>query len=52
MGQRTLETLERTLKHRFRDRALLEQAVTHSSLAFEQSTQTVPESDNDRGDKF
>jgi ribonuclease-3 len=43
MGQRTLETLERTLKHRFRDRALLEQAVTHSSLAFEQSTQAVPD---------
>lgn len=39
MGQRTLETLERTLKHRFRDRALLERAVTHSSLAFEQATQ-------------
>lgn len=39
MGQRTLETLERTLKHRFRDRALLERAVTHSSLAFEQGTQ-------------
>src|SRR5882762_8608592 len=39
MGQHTLETLEHTLKHRFRDRALLEQAVTHSSLAFEQSTQ-------------
>jgi ribonuclease III len=39
MGQRTLETLERTLKHRFRDRALLEQAVTHSSLAFEQGVQ-------------
>lgn len=40
MGQRTLETLERTLKHRFRDRALLEQAVTHSSLAFELGVQT------------
>jgi ribonuclease-3 len=39
MGQRTLETLERTLKHRFRDPALLEQALTHSSLAFEQSLQ-------------
>jgi ribonuclease-3 len=43
MGQRTLETLERTLKHRFRDRALLEQAVTHSSLAFEQAVQGVQE---------
>ncbi|MCU1312916.1 MAG: Ribonuclease, partial [Acidobacteriaceae bacterium] len=31
--------LERTLKHPFRDPGLLEQAVTHSSLAFEQSTQ-------------
>jgi ribonuclease-3 len=41
MGQRTLETLERTLKHRFRDPALLEQALTHSSLAFEQSAQSV-----------
>lgn len=38
MGQPTLEALERTLKHRFRDRALLEQAVTHRSLAFEQSS--------------
>lgn len=37
MGQRTLETFERILKHRFRDRALLERAVTHSSLAFEES---------------
>ncbi len=36
MVQRTLETLERTLKHRFSNRALLERAVTHSSLAFEQ----------------
>src|SRR5690242_17946198 len=40
MGQRTLETLERTVKHRFHDPALLERAVTHSSLAFEQGTQT------------
>lgn len=39
MGQRPLEALERTLRHRFRDPGLLEQAVTHSSLAFEQSTQ-------------
>ena len=39
MVQRTLETLEQTLKHRFRDRALLERAVTHSSLAFEQGLQ-------------
>src|ERR1700743_1585297 len=44
MGQRTLETLERTLKHRFRDRALLEQAITHSSLAFEQSVQGTQQS--------
>jgi ribonuclease-3 len=36
MGHRTLDTLERTLKHPFHNRALLEQAVTHSSLAFEQ----------------
>jgi ribonuclease III len=42
MGQRTLETLERTLKHRFRAPALLEQALTHSSLAFEQGTQAIP----------
>jgi ribonuclease-3 len=41
MVQRTLETLERTLKHRFRAPALLEQALTHSSLAFEQSVQSV-----------
>jgi ribonuclease-3 len=39
MGHRTLDTLEHTLKHEFHDRALLEQAVTHSSLAFEQGTQ-------------
>ena len=38
MVQRTLESLERTLKHRFSDRALLERAVTHSSLAFETDT--------------
>jgi len=43
MGQRTLETLERTLKHRFRDPALLQQALTHSSLAFEQSLQGGPD---------
>ena len=36
MGHRALDTLEQTLKHPFHDRALLEQAVTHSSLAFEQ----------------
>lgn len=36
MGHHALDTLEHTLKHQFSDRALLEQAVTHSSLAFEQ----------------
>jgi ribonuclease III len=41
MVQRTLETLERTLKHRFHAPPLLEQALTHSSLAFEQSAQSV-----------
>jgi ribonuclease-3 len=41
MGQRTLEMLERTLKHRFSQPALLQQAVTHSSLAFEQSLQST-----------
>jgi ribonuclease-3 len=41
MVQRTLESLERTLKHRFRDRALLERALTHSSLAFEQGFQSA-----------
>ncbi len=41
MVQRTLETLERTLKHRFHAPALLEQALTHSSLAFEQSVQSA-----------
>jgi ribonuclease III len=35
MGQHPLDTLEQALKHEFHDRALLEQAVTHSSLAFE-----------------
>jgi ribonuclease-3 len=39
MGHRTLDTLEHTLQHPFHDRALLEQAVTHSSLAFEQGAQ-------------
>jgi ribonuclease-3 len=39
MGHRALDTLEHTLKHPFHDRALLEQAVTHSSLAFEQGAQ-------------
>lgn len=50
MGQRTLETLERTLKHRFKDAALLERAVTHSSLAFEQGAQAAekPEPGNRR----
>src|ERR1700736_2873592 len=43
MGQRTIEALERTLNHPFRDPGLLEQAVTHSSLAFEQSTQALPQ---------
>ena len=43
MVQRLLETLEHTLKHRFQDPALLEQALTHSSLAFEKSVQSSPE---------
>src|ERR1700742_5015756 len=37
MGHRALDTLEHILRHTFDDRALLEQAVTHSSLAFEQA---------------
>lgn len=41
MVQHSLETLERTLKHRFHAPPLLEQALTHSSLAFEQSAQSV-----------
>lgn len=43
MVQRLLETLEHTLKHRFHDAALLEQALTHSSLAFEKSVQSPQE---------
>jgi ribonuclease-3 len=43
MVQRTLETLEHTLKHRFHNPALLEQALTHSSLAFEKSVQGTQE---------
>ena len=43
MVQRMLETLEHTLKHRFHDPALLEQALTHSSLAFEKSVQSPQE---------
>ncbi len=43
MVQRTLETLAHTLKHRFHDPALLEQALTHSSLAFEKSVQSSQE---------
>jgi ribonuclease-3 len=53
MVQRTLETLERTLKHRFHAPALLEQALTHSSLAFEQSVQAAQNEKPapDRGEK-
>ncbi len=56
MVPRTLETLERTLKHRFHAPSLLEQALTHSSLAFEQSVQSVQSSReekaaSDRGEK-
>ncbi|MGA9717210.1 MAG: ribonuclease III [Acidobacteriaceae bacterium] len=49
MGHRALDTLEHTLKHPFHDRALLEQAVTHSSLAFEQGAHdgTTP-ADNEK----
>lgn len=47
MVQRTLESLEHTLKHRFHAPALLEQALTHSSLAFEQSVQNTPGAPND-----
>lgn len=39
MSHPDLETLEGILEHRFRDRSLLEHAVTHSSLAFEQKLQ-------------
>lgn len=38
MGQSALDTLEHALRHQFHDRALLEQAVTHSSLAFERGS--------------
>jgi ribonuclease-3 len=49
MTQPTLETLERSLKHRFRHTALLEQALTHSSLAFEQGTRNEkPAPDNEK----
>jgi ribonuclease-3 len=48
MVQRTLETLERTLKHRFHAPALLEQALTHSSLAFEQSVQNLQGAGNEK----
>ena len=49
MSQPALETLEEILDHRFRDRALLEQAVTHSSLAFEQTSQrSTGTSDNEK----
>ena len=39
MSQPDLEMLERLLEHRFQNRSLLEQAVTHSSLAFERNLQ-------------
>lgn len=53
MGHRALDTLEHTLKHLFHDRALLEQAVTHSSLAFEQGAHdgTTP-ADNEKLEFF
>ncbi len=39
MSQPELDMLEGLLEHRFTDRSLLERAVTHSSLAFEQNLQ-------------
>ncbi len=50
MAQRTLETLERTLQHSFGDPVLLQQAVTHSSLAFEQGAHedAGPAADNEK----
>ena len=50
MGQRTLETLERTMQHSFGDPGLLQQAVTHSSLAFEQGAHedAGPSADNEK----
>jgi ribonuclease-3 len=39
MSQPDLEMLERLLEHRFQNRSLLEQAVTHSSLTFERNLQ-------------
>jgi ribonuclease-3 len=39
MSQPELDSLEQLLEHRFRNRALLEHALTHSSLAFEQNLQ-------------
>jgi ribonuclease III len=49
MGHRTLDTLEHALGHTFHDRDLLAQAVTHSSLAFEQGAHndTIP-ADNEK----
>jgi len=39
MSQPDFDMLERLLEHRFQNRSLLEHAVTHSSLAFEQNLQ-------------
>lgn len=39
MSQPELESLEQVLEHRFQNRTLLEHALTHSSLAFEQNLQ-------------
>lgn len=39
MSEPDLDMLERIVGHRFHDRALLQRAVTHSSIAFEQNLQ-------------
>ncbi len=56
MSQPDLDMLEHILEHRFQNRALLEQAVTHSSLAFEQNLQreagTVDDADTVDNEKL
>ena len=46
-SSQSIEELEQILGHRFRQRALLELALTHRSLAFESQPQIQPDPDSD-----
>jgi ribonuclease-3 len=43
-----LEALQNQIAYRFRNRQLLEQALTHSSLAYEGHSQRTPQDDNEQ----